>query len=56
MHDDLLPKLQCSKRGEKKVGLIYTPGMKEYRQDPYTDIAWGAVALVSVRILILVWM
>jgi hypothetical protein len=25
MHDDLAPKLRCTKCGGKKVGLIYTP-------------------------------
>ncbi len=30
MHDDLVPKLKCSKCGGKKVGLIHTPGSKEY--------------------------
>ena len=30
MHDDLAHKLRCSKGGGKKVGLIYSPGTKEY--------------------------
>lgn len=30
MHDDLAHKLRCSKCGGKKVGLIYSPGTKEY--------------------------
>lgn len=30
MHEDLVPKLRCSICGGKKVGLIRTPGTKEY--------------------------
>ena len=30
MHDDLVPLLRCSKCGGKKVGLIRTPGTREY--------------------------
>jgi hypothetical protein len=30
MRDDLVPKLRCTKCGSKRVGLIYTPGTKEY--------------------------
>lgn len=30
MHDDLVPLLRCSKCGGKKVGLIRSPGTKEY--------------------------
>lgn len=30
MHDDLVPLLRCSKCDGKKVGLIRTPGTKEY--------------------------
>lgn len=30
MHGDLVHKLRCAKCGGKKVGLICTPGTKEY--------------------------
>jgi hypothetical protein len=32
MHDDLVPKLRCTKCGSRKVGIIFTPGTKEYRR------------------------
>jgi len=35
MHDDLVPKLRCIKCGGKKVGIISTPGTKEYGGNPY---------------------
>lgn len=35
MHDDLVPKLRCLRCGGKKVGIISTPGTKEYGGNPY---------------------
>jgi len=35
MHDDLVPKLRCTKCGGRKVGVICTPGSKEYGGNPY---------------------
>lgn len=34
MHDDLAPKLKCSKCGGKKIGLIFSPAQKAYG-NPY---------------------
>jgi len=33
MHDDLTPKLRCSKCGGKKVGLIYSPDVARMDAD-----------------------
>jgi len=35
MHDDIVPLLVCSKCGGKDIGLIMTPGTKEYGGNPY---------------------
>jgi hypothetical protein len=35
MHDDLVPLLKCAKCGSKKVGIICTPGSKQYGGNPY---------------------
>ncbi len=35
MHDDLVPKLRCTKCGKRSVGLTCTPGTKEYGGNPY---------------------
>ena len=31
MHDDIVPMLKCSMCGGRKVGMILTPGVKQYR-------------------------
>ncbi|MCO5164650.1 MAG: hypothetical protein M9939_26530 [Mesorhizobium sp.] len=37
MYNDLVPKLRCSKCGGKKVGIICTPGTKEYDGRAWRD-------------------
>ena len=32
---DLVPKLRCAQCGSRRVGIIITPGTKEYGGNPY---------------------
>lgn len=41
MRDDLVPKLRCSKCGGKDVGIIISPGTKEYGGNPYQKARGG---------------
>ena len=43
MHDDLVPKLRCVKCGGRKVGIICTPGTKEYGAANWPTNGWGSV-------------
>lgn len=41
LHDDIVPKMVCSKCGGKAIGLIVTPGTKEYGGNPYEKAKGG---------------
>jgi hypothetical protein len=38
---DLVPKLRCAKCGSRQVGIIITPGTKEYGGNPYREASDG---------------